>query len=216
MFNENRRKITDYLKLYLILETDFLKVSLKDFINQVTDAGVTAIQLRNKSFTVRQNYEIALQIKGILQDKDVLFVINDRLDLAKAVECNNIHLGIKDIPANIVKQKYSEMIIGYSCNNTQDIEYANSFRADYIGIGPAFDTSTKKDLRNLIGSEGIKKLLEKTNIPAVAIGGINENNINKLAHTAVSGFAISSYICSSDKPYKTTNKIRQLIDSLIK
>lgn len=214
MLNENRRKIADYLKLYLILEVDLLKVPLEDFINEITDGGVTAIQLRNKSMTARENYEIGLRLISMLKDKDVLLVINDRVDMAKTLNCTNVHLGIKDIPAGIIKEIYPEWVVGYSCNDMNDINYANSINSNYIGVGPAFVTSTKKDLRGVIGSDGIKKLVKKANMPAVAIGGIGAENIELLSGIGLAGIAVSSAICGSKRPFEASKKLRLLVDEL--
>ncbi len=212
MCGTNRREIADRLKLYLVLETDNIKFPLKDFINMVVDGGVTAIQLRNKFKSVKENYVIGLEIKDILHDKDVLFVINDRIDLAKALNVNSVHIGVKDLPLKIVKEVYLDFIVGYSCNNSEDILMANSYSADYIGVGPAFFTDTKKDLRRVLCSEGIENLLKNTDIPAVAIGGINSENLHDLRDTGIKGVAVSSALCASENPFKTALSLRKIVD----
>jgi thiamine-phosphate pyrophosphorylase len=213
MCSENRRKIADNLKLYLILETDYIKFPLKDFINMVIDGGITAIQLRNKGKTAKENYEIGIELSEYLHNKNILFVVNDRIDLAKTINCNAVHLGIKDLPIKIAKNKFPEFIIGYSCNNISDLQKAKNYKADYIGIGPAFFTRTKKDLRTLLGIDGIKNLALNTDIPAVAIGGINQDNANQLSDAGVKGIAVSSVICSSKNPYETTYQLRKIVDN---
>ncbi len=212
MCGKNRREIADRLKLYLVLETDYIKFPLKDFINMIVDGGVTAIQLRNKFKSVKENYVIGTEIKDLLHDKDVLFVINDRIDLAKALNVNSVHIGVKDLPLKIVKESYSDFIVGYSCNDLEDILTANGCSADYIGVGPAFFTDTKKDLRQVLGSEGIAKLLKNTDIPAVVIGGINSENLHGLRDTGIKGVAVSSALCASENPFKTALNLRKIID----
>ncbi len=213
MCGKNRRKIADSLKLYLILETDMIKYPLQEFISMVAEGGVTAIQLRNKFKTAMENYEIGLKISDYLKDKNVLFVINDRIDLAAVLSCNNVHLGTKDLPLKQAKKIYPHLTIGYSCNNRKDIQTAAKYKADYIGVGPAFYTDTKKDLKTVLKPEGIKQLVKETSIPAVAIGGINLENVNMLKNTGIKGIAVSSAICAAENPYKTTLRLKNEINN---
>ncbi|KAA0259212.1 thiamine phosphate synthase [Deferribacter autotrophicus] len=207
MCSKNRPKIANYLKCYIILETDFLKLPLEEFILQCYEAGARAFQLRNKYKTARENYLIGLKIKKILNNKDALFIVNDRVDLAIVLEADGVHLGVKDIPAKVVKEKYPNLIIGYSCNTESDIRYANDIPADYIGIGPAFQTNTKEDLRPVLSKDDYINLIKKANMPAVAIGGIKGDNISNFNNIEIDGFAISSYICASKKPFEKVKEI---------
>ncbi|MGC8925618.1 MAG: thiamine phosphate synthase [Calditerrivibrio sp.] len=209
MCSKYRQKISDYLKLYLILETDMLKIPLEEFIPQVVSGGVTAIQLRDKKLTAKQRYENGLKIKELTKDKDVMITVNDRLDLALALEIDVIHVGVKDIPPYVIKDLYPDILVGYSCNNIEDLEVAEKSKVSYVGVGPAFLTSTKDDLRPLIGPDGIKEIVSKTDIPAVAIGGINLQNCHQLVDIGVKGVAVSSEICRSLNPYETSKKFRE-------
>lgn len=209
MCSKYRQKISHYLKLYLILETDMLKIPLEEFIPQVVSGGVTAIQLRDKKLTAKQRYENGLKIKELIKDKDIMITVNDRLDLALALEIDAIHVGVKDIPPYVIKELYPDILVGYSCNNFEDLEVAEKSKVSYIGVGPAFLTSTKDDLRPLIGPDGIKEIISKTDIPSVAIGGINLQNCHQLVDTGVKGVAVSSEICRSPNPYETAKKFRE-------
>jgi len=207
MRSKNRSKIADYLKCYIILETDLVKLPLEEFFNQCIEAGAKMFQLRNKHKTAKENFQIGEKIRTILDGQDVLFIINDRVDIALCLDADGVHLGEKDLPADIVKRKYNNLIIGYSCNNLKDINYANQSNVDYIGIGPAFPTKTKEDHRTVLSKEDYIKLLNNTNLPAVAIGGITANNLDKFKNIPISGFAISSYICSSENPFEAVKNI---------
>ena len=208
MRRKYRQKIADYLKLYLILETDMLKIPLEEFILQVVEGGVTAIQIRDKKLTARQRYENGLKIKDILKDHDLMITLNDRLDLALSLDIDVIHVGVKDIPPYVIKDLYPDMVVGYSCNNFEDLEVAQKSKVNYIGVGPAFTTSTKEDLRDLIGPDGIKRLVHNSDIPAVAIGGIKLSNCHLLVDTGIKGIAVSSEICTSHNPYKISKEFR--------
>lgn len=205
-----RQEIEKYLKLYLVLETDLLNLSLERFIKDVIDGGVTAIQLRDKSKSINERYETGRILHNILKNEDILFIVNDRIDLALCVNACGTHLGENDLPIEAAK-KHFQLIYGYSCNNEKDILLANKVSADYIGIGPAFHTKTKKDLRKVIGVDGISELLKKTNIPAVAIGGITLDNVYLFKNTGLSGVAVSSAICSSVNPKETTKRFIEIL-----
>ncbi|MCX8085043.1 MAG: thiamine phosphate synthase [Calditerrivibrio sp.] len=208
MCREYRQNIAKYLKLYLILETDMLKIPLRDFILGAVEGGVTAIQLRDKKLSARQRYENGIFIKELLKGCDVMLCVNDRLDLAMALDLDVIHVGVKDIPPYVIKEFYPDMVVGYSCNNMEDLKVAETIHVDYVGVGPAFETSTKDDLRPLLGPDGIKSLVSNTKIPAVAIGGINRINCHLLVDSGVCGVAVSSELCKSDKPYDVAKQLR--------
>lgn len=206
------KMIKNYLKLYLVLETDMLKMSLEDFIPAVIRGGVTAIQLRDKDNTAAMRYETGLRLKEMLAEHDILFVINDRIDLAHALGVNAVHLGIKDIPLKAAKAAFPDMIYGYSCNCMEDAETAQD--ADYIGVGPAFFTGTKKDLRPVIDTLTIAGIVDKAQRPAVAIGGINADNVHELRGTGIAGIAVSSCICAAADPEAAAAELRHKIEKL--
>lgn len=204
--------IDKYLKLYLVLETGMLKMPLEDFIPQVVKGGVTCIQLRDKGATSRELFDRSKLVMELLKGQDVLFVVNDRLDIALTLGAKAVHVGIKDVPLAEAKAKFPEIIYGYSCNNMDDVSTAKD--AEYIGVGPAFPTSTKADLRGVIGPEGIAKLVAEANKPAVAIGGIGISNIAQLNGTGISGVAVSSAICASADPYGAASALREQAEKL--
>jgi thiamine-phosphate pyrophosphorylase len=202
--------IDNYLKLYLVLETGMLKMPLEDFIPAVVDGGVTCIQLRDKGASSREMFDRGRRIMQLLEGKDVLFVVNDRLDIALTLGAKAVHVGIKDVPLAEAKAKFPDMVYGYSCNDMDDVRTAQV--ADYIGVGPAFPTDTKADLRGLIGPEGIAKLVAAAGKPAVAIGGIGASNITQLRGTGVTGVAVSSAICASVDPKGAASILREQVE----
>ena len=204
--------IAHYLKLYLVLETSALCLPLDEFIAQIADGGVTAIQLRDKTATALERFNIAKYIKPLIAKKDILFIINNNADIAAAVGAHGVHLGPEDLPPADVKKHFPDFCIGVSCNNNDDCTAANEAHADYAGVGPAFFTATKTNLRPLLTPKGVKKITEKLDIPAVAIGGITAENITELKGCGVYGAAVSSAICASETPYDTVLIMRKLIE----
>ncbi len=197
----------DKFSIYLILETTSLKIKLEDFIDQIVDAGVSIIQLRDKGSAENERYLTSLKLSKILENKNCKLIINDSIDIALSVNADGVHLGIKDTPINVVRLKYPNLILGYSCNNIHDVEIANQ-HADYIGIGPAFKSSTKLDIRNILSVEEIEQLSKISKIPSFAIGGIDDINIYEIRNnTSVNGVAISSHITSSLTPYDTVTRL---------
>ena len=202
----------NYLKLYLVLETKMLKCPLEEFIPAVVKGGVTCIQVRDKGFTAREQFDTGKKVMELLDGSDVRFVVNDRADIAAALGAGAVHVGAKDIPLADVRKVFPGMMFGYSCNTAEDIKTAES--ADYIGVGPAFPTDTKADLRSLIGPSGIAELLKLTDKPAVAIGGIGRENISQLYGIGLSGVAVSSAVCAAGDPYKAASELRELAEKL--
>lgn len=201
----------NWLKIYLVLESSLLKLPLPDFIRQVTQAGVTAIQLRDKSATDRQRYETGLLIQQSFPTHKPLFIVNDNIDIALAVKADGVHLGVKDIPIEAAKRVASGLFFGYSCNSVDDCRMASGY-ADYAGVGPVFATDTKKDLRKILGLQGLAENINSISCPCVAIGGLDDKNCREVLASGADGVAISSYICSSANPYERVSSLLKIID----
>ncbi len=214
MRSKNRSEIADFLKLYLVFESCMLKLPLVEFMQQVIEGGITAFQIRDKGVDFRKQYENAELISEYLKNTDIPLIVNDRVDLARIINADGVHLGTKDIPLAKAKEFFPEFFYGYSCNSLSDAVFAEECEADYIGIGPVHNTQTKTDLQKVLSNEDIKKIVDTTNLPSVAIGGINAESINKLKGLGVDGVAVVSAICASEDPYKQTRILRELVEAL--
>lgn len=212
---ENRSKIAEALKLYLVFESSMLKLPVEEFFYQVAEGGITTLQIRDKNVDPKTCYYNAKTAKSVLEKYDIPLIINDRVDLAEIVGADGVHLGVKDIPLKTAKDHFPAYFYGYSCNTHEDVNTANTYGAYYIGIGPAFSTSSKSDLRQVISREEIY-LLNKyaANIPSVGIGGINRENITSLKGLNLNGAAVISAICASNDPYNDTRILRELAEEL--
>lgn len=214
MITINRFDIRRYLRLYLVLETSALRIPLDEFIIQVVRGGVTAIQIRDKNVPANERFTTALKISKLLEGADVLFIINNNADIALAAGAHGVHVGVKDLPPEAVRSTFPCLVTGYSCNTTQDVLAAHNAGVDYVGIGPAFTTSTKTDHRAMLGPEGIRELACTLNIPSVAIGGINRSNVELLNGTGVHGIAVSQALCGSEHPLEEARTLRLLAENL--
>ena len=171
-----------------------------EIIEEILIAGVRIIQHRFKTGTDKDNLQEAIKIKNLCKKYNSLFIVNDRLDIALASDADGIHLGQDDLDLKIVRKLlgYSK-IIGISANNEIDISNAVKEGCDYIGIGPVFETTTKKNKKPL-GIENIKILTKDLNLPWFAIGGINSNNISSLKRNGFKKVALVSQLMNSEDP----------------
>ncbi len=176
------------------------KDNLLEIIEEILIAGVRIIQHRFKKGTDKEHLEEAIKIKNLCKRYNSLFIINDRIDIALASDADGIHLGQDDLDLKTARKLlgYSK-IIGISANNEIDISNALKGGCDYIGIGPVFETTTKKN-RKPIGIEKIKTLTKDLNIPWFAIGGINSNNISYLKRYGFKKVALVSKLMNSEDP----------------
>ncbi|WP_282067165.1 thiamine phosphate synthase [Vibrio rotiferianus] len=188
-------------RLYLVTDDQQDLATLKRVVKKAVEGGVTMVQVREKHGDVRAFIERAQAVKDILKDTDVPLIINDRVDVAMAVDADGVHLGQADMPATVARELIGpNKILGLSIENEQQLAEADSLPIDYIGLSAIFATPTKTNTKKHWGIDGLKMALETTSLPIVAIGGINESNIPQLSATGVHGLALVSAICHAEDP----------------
>ncbi|WP_050922530.1 thiamine phosphate synthase [Vibrio harveyi] len=188
-------------RLYLVTDDQQDLATLKRVVRKAVEGGVTMVQVREKHGDVRAFIERAQAVKDILKDTDVPLILNDRVDVALAVDADGVHLGQSDMPAIIARELIGpNKILGLSIENEEQLAEADSLPIDYIGLSAIFATPTKTNTKKHWGIDGLKMALETTSLPIVAIGGINESNIPQLSATGVHGLALVSAICHADDP----------------
>ena len=188
-------------RLYLVTDDQQDLTTLKRVVRKAVEGGVTTVQVREKHGDVRAFIERAQAVKDILKDTDVPLIINDRVDVALAVDADGVHLGQSDMPAIIARELIGpNKILGLSIENEEQLAQADSLPIDYIGLSAIFATPTKTNTKKHWGIDGLKMALETTSLPIVAIGGINESNIPQLSATGVHGLALVSAICHAEDP----------------
>lgn len=161
-------------------------------------AGVTAVQLRRKDAGGRELYEDALVMADFCRARNVLFFVNDRLDVAIASKADGVHLGASDLPVGAARQiAPNNFLIGATARAVETAVEAQRSGADYIGSGAAFSSMTKQDT-TLIGPPGIALVATSLDIPAVGIGGVDADNIRELAGCGISGVAVSNALAGLD------------------
>jgi thiamine-phosphate pyrophosphorylase len=189
----------DY-SLYLITDRSFLKGrSIKTVVQESILGGTTMVQVREKNISTREFYKVAMEVKEVTDYYKVPLIINDRIDIAQAINADGVHLGQEDMPLTMARKILGkDKIIGISAGTLEEALDAQGDGADYLGIGAIFYTGTKKDIDTPIGFEGLKNIYKNINIPAVAIGGINETNFKDVLATGVDGISVISAILGKE------------------
>ncbi len=200
----NKRKILQDSFIYLITTN---RSDLEEVVLQALKAGVKIVQYREKFLNDNEKISQAKCLASLCKKYNSLFIVNDRIDIAIAVDADGVHLGKEDIPTKIARELLgAEKIIGRSTHCLEDIKNAEEEGCDYIGIGPIFSSETKKEL-NPIGIDHLKKGSSETLLPAFAIGGINNSNIKKLNQINNLRIAVSNAIINSNDPFSKTEEL---------
>jgi thiamine-phosphate pyrophosphorylase len=203
---------TSSLDLVLITDRKICEVKFTDIIMQAVDGGVGTVQLREKDLKTRDLYKLAKVAREITNKKNVKLIINDRVDVAIAVNADGVHLGWQSLDIDIARRMIGQdKLIGFSAHSLKDAESAEKSGADYISISPIFDTTHKDFFVKPFGVDGIGKIKELVNVPVIALGGINENNVEEVLENGADGIAVISAIILSDNPEKSaTNLCRKI------
>jgi thiamine-phosphate pyrophosphorylase len=185
----------DY-SLYLVTDRAILKG--RDIFKAVEDAikgGVTLLQLREKDISTKDFYNLALKIKIISKYYNIPLIINDRLDIALAIDADGLHIGQDDMPIKIARKLLGKnKLLGYSVANAAEAIYGEKNGADYLGAGPVYPTGSKVDAGTPIGPEGLKIIRDSVSIPIVGIGGISLSNISEVKSSGIDGISLISAI----------------------
>ena len=203
------------LNLALYLVTDH-KDDEEKFLKTIEDAikgGVTIVQLREKTAGTLDFYNLALKVKEITKKYNAPLIINDRIDIALAIDADGVHVGQSDMPCEIARKLIGDdKILGVSASTTDEAIKAEKDSADYIGTGAIFPTSTKDDAEH-VEKKDLKEIVKSINIPVVAIGGITLDNAYELKDSGIAGLSVVSAIMSSDNPKKSSEKLLKIFNS---
>ncbi|RLF80954.1 thiamine phosphate synthase [Thermococci archaeon] len=200
------------LKLYVITDRR-LKPEVES-VREALEGGATSIQLRIKNAPTREMIEIGRKIRELTKEYDVLYFVDDRLDVALATNADGVQLGPEDMPISLAREIAPNLIIGASVYSLEEALKAEKEGADYLGAGSVFPTPTKRDAK-VIGLEGLKRIVDSVKIPVVAIGGINHENVREVLKTGVDGIAVISAIMGADDVKIATEEMRKIIEEVI-
>ena len=159
------------------------------------------VQYRNKEESIQAMYRQALELRTLAAAAQVLFIVNDRCDLALAVKADGVHLGQSDLPIELARKVVGEdCLIGVSTHTAEQVVEASAHGADYLGFGPLFSTDTKKDHETVVGIQGMKRIRSLTSLPVFAIGGITSKWVPEIIEAGASGVAVASGILRATDP----------------
>jgi thiamine-phosphate pyrophosphorylase len=174
---------------------------LVDVVAQAVQGGVTMVQLREKSATTREFLEEARALKTLLAPLRVPLIINDRADIALAVDADGVHVGWKDMPVERVRAMIGpDKLLGLSITNAQQLAQPDAAQTDYLGMGPLYLQQTKADASTPLGVEGFRALRAQTQAPVIAIGGLKADNSAPVLAAGANGLAIVSGIVAAQDP----------------
>ena len=183
------------LLLYAVTDRHWLNGrTLVDVVKESLDGGVTMIQLREKSLDEGKFLEEAKELQALCRERHVPFIVNDNVDIAKAMDADGVHVGQDDMVALDARAKLGpDKLIGVSAHTVEEALLAEKQGADYLGVGAVFPTSSKSDVGEM-SYETLKAICKAVSIPVVAIGGISGENVGKLAGSGICGVAVISAI----------------------
>ena len=199
------------LKLYLVTDRDLsLGRSLEEVVREAVAGGVTMVQLREKDAATGEFIELGRRLKAVLKPLGIPLIINDRVDVALAVDADGVHIGQSDMSyADARRLLGPDKIIGLSVENFKDLEVANELDVDYIGISPVYGTPTKTDTAEPFGLDGLRKAVQMSVHPTVAIGGMNASTIRNVMAAGADGVAVVSAICSAPSPHTAAEELKR-------
>lgn len=202
------------LRLYLIADGGLVERNrLLNIVEEAISAGIRSVQYREKSLSRKEAYEYARQLRGLTRGRRVTFIINDYLDIALAVDADGLHIGQDDLPLGIARHLLGRgKIIGVSAHNIKEAKEAEEGGADYIGVGPIFETKSKKT-GPPAGVRVIKEIRKAVGLPIIAISGINRSNIGMVLDSGADGAALSSAIMRAENIGKSVKELYGIIAS---
>jgi len=197
--------------LYLVTDRDLMSTkTLEEAVEQAILGGCKLIQLREKSASSLEFYKNALSVKALTDKYNVPLIINDRVDIALAIDAAGVHVGQSDLPATLVRKIIGiDKIIGVSANSVAMAIKAQQDGADYIGVGALYSTNTKTDV-NVICKGELLKIRKAVTLPIVGIGGINKENAGNLTDTGIDGIAVVSAVIAQKDITQATKELIEI------
>ena len=200
------------IDLYVILDRTVSRGrDLREILDGVVAGGARLVQFREKEWPVRRCLPLLEDLRWKARQAGIGFVVNDRLDLALAVEADGLHLGQDDLPASVARRLLPpSMFLGVSTHSLEQARQAEDEGADYVAVGSIFPTSTKPEFQ-LVGLDLLGAVRGQVKVPLVAIGGITPDNAAVVIEGGADGVAVISAVCAAPDPAEATRRLLQRI-----
>ncbi len=184
--------------------------STPDIVESAIRGGVDIVQLREKGTTARKRYELGIELRELTRGADVPLVVNDRIDLAAAIDADGVHLGDDDLPVSAARDQLGEdAIVGRSVSTPEAARRAEEAGADYLGVGAVYGTTSKETdpEQSNIGLDRIRAVREATDLPFVGIGGVTPETAGAVVKAGADGVAVISAITGANDPEAATRRL---------
>jgi thiamine-phosphate pyrophosphorylase len=198
------------VRLYIVTDATSTAEGTLQVVEAAIAGGVDAVQLRRKGDDGLDQYRLAVRCREICADAGVLFLVNDRLDVAIAAGADGVHLGQDDLPVEVARRLWPGHIVGRSTHSPDQALAAIAEGADYLGVGPVFATPTKPG-REPVGLEYVRWATLNVGIPWVAIGGIDETNAVKVASAGATAIAVVRALTSAPDAEAAARRLREAV-----
>lgn len=202
---------------YLVTQGDLSAGrTTREIVGAAIDGGIDAVQLREKHETARRRYELGLELRDLTRKAGVDLLVNDRVDIAAAIDADGVHLGDNDLPIAVARSILGDdAVIGRSVSTVEGARAAEANGADYLGVGAVFATTSKADVdeeNNGIGLERVAGIAAAVDVPIVGIGGVTVENSGSVVEAGAAGVAVISAITAADDPARATRELRAAVE----
>jgi len=186
-----------------------------EIVAAAIDGGVDIVQLRDKDRSVRERFAVGRKLRELTRAAGVPLLVNDRADLAQAIDADGVHLGDDDLPVDVARDLLGDdAIIGRSASFVEDARAAEQAGADYLGVGAVYATGSKADIdddESGIGPERVAAIADAVSIPVVGIGGITADNAGPVIEAGADGVAVISAITAAEDPAAATRRLGEIV-----
>jgi thiamine-phosphate pyrophosphorylase len=177
--------------------------------------GVDIVQLREKDRSARERYHLGRKLREVTRDADVTFVVNDRIDIAQAVDADGVHLGNEDLPVAVARDQLGDdALVGRSVSFVETARRAQKAGADYLSAGSVYETGSKDDIEDdehEIGPDRVADIVDAVDIPVVGIGGVTADNAAPVVEAGADGVAVITEIARADDPEAATRELGEVV-----
>ncbi|MEB6278971.1 thiamine phosphate synthase [Staphylococcus gallinarum] len=206
------------LKLYFICGTQDIPevTTIQHVLKEALSAGITMFQFREKGITALRGNDkekLAIELLELCRAYNVPFIVNDDIELARKIDADGVHVGQDDQSVNVFATQFQDKIIGLSISDEDEYQQSDLTHVDYIGVGPMYQTSSKKDANAPVGPSMIPTLRAHVgDLPIVAIGGIQIDNTNTIMQHGADGVSVISAIAQSSSVLNTVRQFLQTVE----
>jgi thiamine-phosphate pyrophosphorylase len=189
--------------------------STREVVEAAIAGGVDVVQLREKDRSARERYHLGRKLRALTREAGVTFVVNDRVDLARAVDADGVHLGDDDLPVSVARDSLGpDALVGRSVSFVDDAVAAERAGADYLGVGAVYATGSKDDIDDdeyAVGPKRVSDIAAAVDIPVVGIGGIDADSAGAVVEAGADGVAVITAITRADDPEAATRQLGETV-----